>query len=212
MTEYSEKMEEILATHLPEFYNNAFIQEMINGDVNAEALLNYVSQDQSYLGYFLPIFGETLEAFGIDSKELEAFQEDGDTEPHEMLLNLVEEASGRPEEVKEVDLLPGTKQYLNLLKTSREASPFISMSALAACPYVYAYLAEQSIAAGKMTPTNPFYEWFDFYQRTDGGITVHLLQALDEKAKKMSEEEQAAGLEAFLQAVKCEDLFFAQAM
>lgn len=212
MGTYVEQMEGVMKEALPSFYENDFIQACERGEVLPGPLLNYIYQDNIYLDHFLPMFTKVLQSYKIETKSLLQFQGDQDTEPHQMMDILAKKVTDI-DKVKVVkDWLRATTGYLNHLDESDKKENFISLSALAGCPYVYGYLAERLITDGKMKPDNPFFNWFDFYKGTDGQVTRDLLAALDKEAEKVSEDVRQQGLTAFYQSVQFENDFFAQAM
>ncbi|USS92214.1 hypothetical protein [Fructobacillus americanaquae] len=167
---FSNRLMQVMEEHKANFYANPFIQAMIAGEVNSEALLYYVQQDYRYLGHYLPLYEQVCQTLTGQTIDAEVADDDREGAAHKILLDLAQ-TDDKSIQAGRYPNLTVTDQYVNHMAKAVEKDPFIGLVALTACPYDYAYLADLLIRDGLIKPDNPFIPWVGYYRGLNKGLT-----------------------------------------
>lgn len=198
-------------------YQDDFIQGVIAGDLDKEAVKHYLKADSIYLKKFADIYAillsRTEEAatkqFFLEQIDFILNQE---VLAHHFLAQYVGEAYH--DIIADAAWYPSADHYIKhmcyQLQRGHMAYPLAAMSP---CPWIYNRLAQEILKREEISAEHPFKPWIDFYtgELMDACLQVYF-KVIDRFAQKVEEEEKEALLRIFLESCQHERNFFEMAV
>lgn len=206
MTEKGEYFVELI-------YNDNFIQGMINGTLDKEAVEHYLRADSIYLKNFADIYAllitqtDKLEEKNFFLEQID-FILNKEVEAHYVLANYV--GKDYKEIVAAGDWYPTSDHYIkhmyyNVLKNGYADA----IAAMAPCPWIYKRVAEEILKRNTISDDNPFKGWIEFYA---GDLCDYCLKyffdIVNNHAENATEAQKKRLIKNFLESCEHEKNFF----
>ncbi|MGY3723823.1 thiaminase (transcriptional activator TenA) [Granulicatella balaenopterae] len=194
-------------------YNDGFVQGLINGDLDKEAVAHYLRADSRYLKSFLDVYAILLaKTSHLDEKkyllEQVLFLMDGEHDAHHNLAEYI----GIPYEeiIADGEWYPAADHYIKHMLYNAYAKPFeYAIAASTPCPWVYFEIATRILKEHTITDDHPFKVWIDFYADDMVRDIMNSLDTIMNKyCDKASEKEQKELYKNFLESCEHERNFF----
>lgn len=165
---FSEKMKQMTTPIVKAIYEDAFIQGLVRGDIDADAVRHYLKADARYLNEFAKIYAllipkvETKEALVFLNEQI-AFAASGEVPAHHTLAAYAGESYD--DIIAQGDWYPSADHYIKHMyyQAYRYSEAAYTIAAMAPCPHVYARVAQMALAAHHFDDAHPFKVWFEFY-------------------------------------------------
>lgn len=105
-----------------------------------------------------------------------------------------------------------TRGYVNMLQTAVAYESYsVGVAAVLPCYWVYAEVGLRLAEAASNLPDHPYSKWISAYSEPAfQEVTQQAIELLDEAATLATEDEQQQMRIAFLDATRCEELFWQQ--
>lgn len=196
------------------FYHHPFLRSLADGTASRESVLHYVGQDNQYLTAFVRGYGLGM-ALSPDREWASWFCRqagwvlDDETHPHHVMCRAFDV---RYEDVQVDRLAPAAQAYVNHMAVSGRDSLGVLMAALAPCPWMYIWAAQEQQAGDPVAADNPFAGWWEFY--ADSGcdeILRDFTERLDTLAEQAGPAERARMAQAFEESCHHEIRFWQMA-
>ena len=196
---------------IEEIYNDGFIQDLLKGDLDAQAVRQYLRADASYLKEFTNLYAllipkaPSMKDVKFLVEQIE-FMLDGEVEAHEILADYINEPY--EEIVKEkyghlVEII-----ILNICIITHMHMKMSYTIAMAPCPYVYEVVAKMALDDQNLNRDSVTSKWFDFYSTEMRPLIEVFDNLLDELTKKLYRTREKDIKESFLQSTIHERNFF----
>lgn len=201
---------------IEEIYNDDFIQGMIHGTVDKNAIVHYLQADALYLKEFANLYAMLIKR--TDSKPMaefllsqKEFSLGGESEAHAVLTGYADEKY--EEIIEDGSWFPSADHYIKHLyyNAFTKSNPVFTLSAMAPCPYVYKKIADMAVGRNKFSNDHPFKGWFDFYHNDMGASIDELFSIIDKEAASLSGEDREQIRNNFLESTEHEQRFFSMA-
>ncbi|UDI77837.1 thiaminase II [Staphylococcus taiwanensis] len=198
---------------IEDIYNDGFIQDLLKGELSAQAVRQYLRADASYLKEFTNLYAliipkmPTMKDVKFIVEQIE-FMLDGEVEAHEILANYINEPY--EEIVKEKVWPPSGDHYIKHMYYHAYAheNAAYTIAAMAPCPYVYEVIAKKALEDPKLNRDAITAKWFDFYSTEMRALIEVFDRLLDELTQNCSNQEKEDIKESFLQSTIHERQFF----
>ncbi|MBE5661256.1 thiaminase II [Staphylococcus sp. SS35] len=215
--EFSQELYLAAKPIINDIYEDDFIQKMLSGDIEADALSHYLKADAAYLKEFTNLYALLIPKMNNmdDVKFLVEqidFMVEGEVLAHDILAQIV----GEPyEEIIKTKVWPPSGdhyiKHMYYQAFSRENAIY-TIAAMAPCPYIYAELAKRAQNDSCLNKEKDTAKWFDFYS-TEMDDVINVFEALMNKlAESLSTEELNQVKHVFLESCIHERRFFNMAM
>ncbi|MBO0927496.1 thiaminase II [Staphylococcus sp. 30400_3112M30941] len=215
--EFSQKLYQAAKPIINDIYEDDFIQKMLLGNIQADALRHYLQADAAYLKEFTNLYALLIPKMNNmdDVKFLVEqidFMVEGEVLAHDILAQIV----GEPyEEIIKTKVWPPSGdhyiKHMYYQAFSRENAIY-TIAAMAPCPYIYAELAKRAQNDSCLNKEKDTAKWFDFYS-TEMDDVINVFEALMNKlAESLSTEELNQVKHVFLESCIHERRFFNMAM
>lgn len=194
-------------------YNDEFIQGMIRGDLDKEAVEHYLRADSVYLKNFADIYAILIsKTNNLEEKNFYLdqinFILNKEVSAHHTLAKYV----GRPydEIVAEGDWYPTSDHYIKHMYYNVFKNTYAdTIAAMAPCPWIYKRLAEEILKRNTISDNNPFKDWIEFYAGDlCDDCLKYFFNIIDRFSEKGTEEEKNRLLKNFIQSCEHERKFF----
>ena len=194
-------------------YKDDFIQKMISGDLDKEAVAHYLKADSVYLAKFSDIYA-ILIAKVKDTNQKKFFLSQID-----FILNqevsahyILEEYVGNDyhDIIKNADWYPSSDHYIkHMFYQIHQESIAHILAAMGPCPWIYKQVAQKILNQENISDNNPFKKWIAFYgsDAMDSCIDYYF-DIINAYAEKMTEVEQKQLVRVFLESCQHERQFF----
>lgn len=215
--EFSQELYQDAKPIINDIYEDDFIQKMLSGDIEADALRHYLKADAAYLKEFTNLYALLIPKMNnIDDVKFLVeqidFMVEGEVLAHDILAQIV----GEPyEEIIKTKVWPPSGdhyiKHMYYQAFSRENAIY-TIAAMAPCPYIYAELAKRAQNDSCLNKEKDTAKWFDFYS-TEMDDVINVFEALMNKlAESLSTEELNQVKHVFLESCIHERRFFNMAM
>lgn len=193
-------------------YNGPFIQGIINGDLDKDAVRHYLKADHLYLHEFAKIYSLLIPK--LDDEEGVKFllgQIDfvlnGEVDAHRILADYVGE--DYQSIIEGGEWYPSSDHYIKHMyyNAFRYSDASFTICAMAPCPYVYHQLAALIQERHDLTG-NPLKPWVDFYAVNMSELMNYLNQWVNDFAAHANDKEKAILRRNFLESCVHERNFF----
>ncbi|EKU47149.1 thiaminase II [Staphylococcus massiliensis] len=207
--ELKEKAEPIVEA----IYKDPFIQKMIEGELDKEAVKHYLQADSRYLNEFAKIYALLIPK--VDSKEEIQFLTEqinfassGEVDAHITLAEYVGESYESI--IEKGEWFPTADHYIKHMYYNAYAFDNVAytITAMAPCPYVYQQVGKRAMKDHQFSDDNPFKKWFEFYDTEMDPLIEQIDSWLDERTQNMTDEEKQVLEKNFLQSANHERRFF----
>ncbi|MBE5665014.1 thiaminase II [Staphylococcus sp. SS60] len=215
--EFSQELYQDAKPIINDIYEDDFIQKMLSGDIEADALRHYLKADAAYLKEFTNLYALLIPKMNNmdDVKFLVEqidFMVEGEVLAHDILAQIVDEPY---EEIIKTKVWPPSGdhyiKHMYYQAFSRENAIY-TIAAMAPCPYIYAELAKRAQNDSCLNKEKDTAKWFDFYS-TEMDDVINVFEVLMNKlAESMSAEELKQVKQVFLESCIHERRFFNMAM
>lgn len=210
---FSSELKEASQSIIEDIYNDGFIQDLLKGELSAQAVRQYLRADASYLKEFTNLYAliipkmPTMKDVKFIVEQIE-FMLDGEVEAHEILANYINEPY--EEIVKEKVWPPSGDHYIKHMYYHAYAheNAAYTIAAMAPCPYVYEVIAKKALEDPKLNRDAITAKWFDFYSTEMRALIEVFDRLLDELTQNCSNQEKEDIKESFLQSTIHERQFF----
>lgn len=202
-------------------YDDPFIQGIIAGNLDFEAVCHYLKADHIYLKQFADIYALCLaKAKSREEKQFFLGQIDflinkeleGIEGPHQCLARY----TGIPysEIIQDGEWYPSADHYIkHMFYAIHEQGIAGALSAMAPCPWLYHEIAKKIKANHQIGDQHPFRNWIDFYEdRSSDGIMDFFFDLIEKYSLAMDNLEKAALIDNFMKSCQHERRFFQMAV
>lgn len=211
--EFSQELYLAAKPIINDIYEDDFIQKMLSGDIESDALRHYLKADAAYLKEFTNLYALLIPKMNNmhDVKFLVEqidFMVEGEVLAHDILAQII----GEPyEEIIKTKVWPPSGdhyiKHMYFQAFSRENAIY-TIAAMAPCPYIYAEIAKRAQNDISLNREKDTAKWFDFYS-TEMDDVINVFEALMNKlAESMSAEELKQVKHVFLESCIHERRFF----
>lgn len=211
--EFSQELYLAAKPIINDIYEDDFIQKMLSGDIEADALRHYLKADAAYLKEFTNLYALLIPKMNNmnDVKFLVEqidFMVEGEVLAHDILAQII----GEPyEEIIKTKVWPPSGdhyiKHMYFQAFSRENAIY-TIAAMAPCPYIYAEIAKRAQNDISLNREKDTAKWFDFYS-TEMDDVINVFEAFMNKlAESMSAEELKQVKHVFLESCIHERRFF----
>lgn len=210
---FSTEIKEAAQPIIEKIYNDGFIQDLLKGDLDAQAVRQYLRADASYLKEFTNLYAllipkaPSMKDVKFLVEQIE-FMLDGEVEAHEILADYINEPY--EEIVKEKVWPPSGDHYIKHMYYHAYAheNAAYTIAAMAPCPYVYEVVAKMALEDQNLNRDSVTAKWFDFYSTEMRPLIEVFDNLLDELTANCTEQEKKDIKESFLQSTIHERNFF----
>ena len=211
---FSTEIKEAAQPIIEEIYNDGFIQDLLKGDLDAQAVRQYLRADASYLKEFTNLYAllipkaPSMKDVKFLVEQIE-FMLDGEVEAHEILADYINEPY--EEIVKRKSIWPPSgDHYIKHMYYHAYAheNAAYTIAAMAPCPYVYEVVAKMALDDQNLNRDSVTSKWFDFYSTEMRPLIEVFDNLLDELTANCTEQEKKDIKESFLQSTIHERNFF----
>ncbi|KAA1039238.1 thiaminase II [Macrococcus equipercicus] len=193
-------------------YNDDFIQGIIRGDINKDAIRHYLKADHLYLNEFAKIYSLLIaklndrEGINFLLGQID-FVLNGEIAAHQTMADYVGEDYDVI--IKDGEWYPSSDHYIKHMyyNAFRYDDASFTICAMAPCPYVYQQLALKIAARHELTG-NPLKPWVDFYTVNMDELMNHLDRWVNNFAEQATEYERDILRRNFLESCVHERRFF----
>ena len=210
---FAESLERDAQPIIDEIYQDHFIQELLKGNIEKEALRQYLRADASYLREFANIYALLIPKmpdlssvrFLVDQIQ---FIVNGEVEAHEFMADYIGENYN---EIVQKKIWPPSgdhyikHMYYNVYAHENAA---YAIAAMAPCPYVYAMIAKRAMKDPELNKESILAKWFEFYNTEMDPLIEVLDDLMNQLTAHMSEAEKNEVRENYLQSTVHELNFF----
>ena len=210
---FSTEIKEVAQPIIEEIYNDGFIQDLLKGDLDAQAVRQYLRADASYLKEFTNLYAllipkaPSMKDVKFLVEQIE-FMLDGEVEAHEILADyinepyeeIVKEKYGHLVEIIILNICIITHMHMKMFA--------YTIAAMAPCPYVYEVVAKMALDDQNLNRDSVTSKWFDFYSTEMRPLIEVFDNLLDELTKKLYRTREKDIKESFLQSTIHERNFF----
>ncbi|TVT29383.1 thiaminase II [Salinicoccus cyprini] len=194
-------------------YTDAFIQGLVHGDIDDDAVMHYLRADALYLEEFAKLYAMLMSK--TDSKETVRFMMgqmtfllDGESEAHAVLARAV----NRPYEdiIENGEWYPSADHYIKHMyfnACTREDIAY-AISAMAPCPYVYRRLGQMAMERNTFAADHPYRKWFEFYANDMNDTVDVMFSIIDDAVMHMAEKEVDVLKKNYVESTEHERRFF----
>ncbi|MCE4957608.1 thiaminase II [Macrococcoides caseolyticum] len=209
---FTASLKKEVAPIIDSIYNDGFIQGMINGDLDKDAVIHYLKADHHYLNEFAKIYSLLIPKIN-DKETIKFFLEqidfvmNGEVAAHYTLADYAE--VDYKTIIKLGEWYPSSDHYIKHMyfNAYRYSDAAYTICAMAPCPYVYQELALK-VKAHHDLIGNPFKAWFDFYAVEMKPLMAILDRFVDEFAQSANEEARIILANNFKESCIHEKRFF----
>ncbi|AMY06650.1 thiaminase II [Staphylococcus condimenti] len=210
---FAETLERDAQPIIDEIYQDHFIQELLKGDIEKEALRQYLRADASYLREFANIYAllipkmPDLESVRFLVDQIQ-FIVNGEVEAHEYMADYIGENYN--EIVQKKVWPPSGDHYIKHMYYNVYAheNAAYAIAAMAPCPYVYAIIAKRAMKDPNLNKSSILAKWFEFYNTEMDPLIEVLDDLMNQLTANMSETEKNEVRENYLQSTVHELNFF----
>lgn len=212
----TEKLTDEVQPMIEEIYNDDFMQGLVNGTVDKNAVVHYLQADALYLKEFANLYSmlitktDSISTAEYLLSQMESMLE-GESGAHAVLANYV---NGTYEDIiADGEWYPSADHYIKHMyyNAYSRSNPAFALSAMAPCPYIYKKIAEMATERNDFSESHPFKKWFDFYN-TDVDDTVDVMfNIIDKETVSMNEADIVQIRKNFLESTEHEKRFFSMA-
>ncbi|MEL0539154.1 thiaminase II [Staphylococcus debuckii] len=210
---FAESLERDAQPIIDEIYQDHFIQELLKGNIEKEALRQYLRADASYLREFANIYALLIPKmpdlnsvrFLVDQIQ---FIVNGEVEAHEFMADYIGENYN--EIVQKKVWPPSGDHYIKHMYYNVYAheNAAYAIAAMAPCPYVYAMIAKRAMKDPELNKDSILAKWFEFYNTEMDSLIDVLDDLMNQLTAHMSEAEKKEVRENYLQSTVHELNFF----
>lgn len=210
---FAESLERDAQPIIDEIYQDHFIQELLKGNIEKEALRQYLRADASYLREFANIYALLIPKmpdlssvrFLVDQIQ---FIVNGEVEAHEFMADYIGENYN--EIVQKKVWPPSGDHYIKHMYYNVYAheNAAYAIAAMAPCPYVYAMIAKRAMKDPELNKDSILAKWFEFYNTEMDPLIDVLDDLMNQLTAHMSEAEKNEVRENYLQSTVHELNFF----
>lgn len=210
---FAESLERDAQPIIDEIYQDHFIQELLKGNIEKEALRQYLRADASYLREFANIYALLIPKmpdlssvrFLVDQIQ---FIVNGEVEAHEFMADYIGENYN--EIVQKKVWPPSGDHYIKHMYYNVYAheNAAYAIAAMAPCPYVYAMIAKRAMKDPELNKDSILAKWFEFYNTEMDPLIEVLDDLMNQLTAHMSEAEKNEVRENYLQSTVHELNFF----
>ncbi|GEP85497.1 putative transcriptional activator tenA [Staphylococcus piscifermentans] len=210
---FAESLERDAQPIIDEIYQDHFIQELLKGNIEKEALRQYLRADASYLREFANIYALLIPKmpdlssvrFLVDQIQ---FIVNGEVEAHEFMADYIGENYN--EIVQKKVWPPSGDHYIKHMYYNVYAheNAAYAIAAMAPCPYVYAMIAKRAMKDPELNKDSILAKWFEFYNTEMDPLIEVLDDLMNQLIAHMSEAEKNEVRENYLQSTVHELNFF----
>ncbi|AYU55718.1 thiaminase II [Staphylococcus debuckii] len=210
---FAESLERDAQPIIDEIYQDHFIQELLKGNIEKEALRQYLRADASYLREFANIYALLIPKmpdlnsvrFLVDQIQ---FIVNGEVEAHEFMADYIGENYN--EIVQKKVWPPSGDHYIKHMYYNVYAheNAAYAIAAMAPCPYVYAMIAKRAMKDPELNKDSILAKWFEFYNTEMDPLIDVLDDLMNQLTAHMSEAEKKEVRENYLQSTVHELNFF----
>ena len=210
---FAETLERDAQPIIDEIYQDHFIQELLKGDIEKEALRQYLRADASYLREFANIYAllipkmPDLESVRFLVDQIQ-FIVNGEVEAHEYMADYI--GDNYNEIVQKKVWPPSGDHYIKHMYYNVYAheNAAYAIAAMAPCPYVYAIIAKRAMKDPNLNKSSILAKWFEFYNTEMDPLIEVLDDLMNQLTANMSETEKNEVRENYLQSTVHELNFF----
>lgn len=212
----SKELRTLAEPMIDQIYHDAFIQNMLTGDISNDTLKHYLRADAAYLKEFTNLYALLIPKMSsmADVKFLVQqieFMLEGEVEAHDVLAHIV----GEPYEdiIKKTVWPPSGDHYIKHMyyQAYTHENAVYTIAGMAPCPYVYAELAKRAMQDPKLNKESHTVKWFEFYT-TEMDELVYIFDTLmDKLTENFTQIEIEQVKRVFLESCVHERKFFAMA-
>lgn len=210
---FAETLEKDAQPIIDQIYQDNFIQALLKGNIDKEAIRQYLRADASYLREFANIYAllipkmPNLERVRFLVDQIQ-FIVNGEIEAHEFMAEYV----GEPyhEIVQQKVWPPSGDHYIKHMYYNVYAheNATYAIAAMAPCPYVYAEVTKRAMQDSTLNQSSILKQWFEFYQTEMDALIDVLNQLMNELTEHMTDAERQEVRENYLQSTVHERNFF----
>ncbi|TDM10508.1 thiaminase II [Macrococcus lamae] len=213
---FTDELKQQAGPIIESIYHDDFIQGIIRGDIDKEAIRHYLKADHLYLNEFAKIY--SLLIAKLDDRDginfllgQIDFVLNGEIEAHQTMAAYVGEDYEKI--IRDGEWYPSSDHYIKHMyyNALRYDDASFTICAMAPCPYVYQQLALKITERHDLTG-NPLKPWVDFYTVNMDELMVHLDGWVNSFAEQATESELDILRRNFLESCVHERRFFNMAV